>query len=227
MHPVEFTNERNTLLAAERGTDATGVAIQPNELRLCGRRTLLRPVGSGDTKFLYELNLDPRILHRWRYLNRLPDQETYARQLWDDVLSQFIVESLSSETPIGQVVAYRPRLFHGTAYVGVIIRPDLERQGWPLEAAALFVDYLFKAFPLRKLYSEITDYNYLGTFSTGWGRFFREEARLKEHSYYDGRHWDLVVLSLRRDDWASVSAKFFARIDRRAEQSSPRRTDGS
>jgi RimJ/RimL family protein N-acetyltransferase len=143
--------------------------------------------------------------------------------MWDDVLSQYLIEQLSTGEAIGHVVAHQPRLIHGTAHVAIIVRPDLYGKGWPLEGAGLFVDYLFRVFPLRKLYAETVEYNYDSSFAHGAGRFFSEEARLKAHHYYDGRYWDAVVLSLYRDDWNALASPFFDRLTRRSAAAAPDR----
>jgi hypothetical protein len=34
-----------------------------------------------------------------------------------------------------------------------------------------------------------------------------EEARLRDHMYYDGRYWDKLILALYRDTWEARSAR--------------------
>ncbi len=74
--------------------------------------------------------------------------------------------------------------------------------GWPLEAGVLFCNYLFKNFNFRKLYVEVPGFNF-GQLERGLGRFFEEEGRLSEHDYYDGRYWDLVIMTLDRGSGAN------------------------
>jgi RimJ/RimL family protein N-acetyltransferase len=186
--------------------------VTPN---FVGRRTRLRPVTGQDLPFLYTLETHGDILPRWRFAGSpIPPPEVFAAKLWEGVLAQFVIERLSPGNPIGHVCAYNPRLIHGTAHLAVVITPELQGRGWALEGAGLFVDFLFRNFPLRKLYAETVEYNYGASFSRGLGRFFSEEGRLREHSYYDGRYWDTLILTIDRDTWISTARPFFDRIAR-------------
>lgn len=195
--------------------DSDPSAPCPRPPRLIGRRTELQAVSRGDLPFLYELETNSAILHRWRHASTaIPSQEDFAASYRDGVLAQFIVRRVATGERLGHVRAFGARLSHGTASVAVVIRPELAGRGWALEGGGLFVDYLFKTFPLRKIYAETIEYNLTSSFSSGLDKFFQEEGRLKEHSYYDGRFWDLIILALYRDDWVNLSSPFFARIDR-------------
>jgi hypothetical protein len=84
-------------------------------------------------------------------------------------------------------------------------RFDVQRQS-PLVVmgAALFIDYIFRCWPFRKLYMEVAEYN-VGQFGRGIERIATEEGRLREHLWYDGRYWDEVIYALYRDSWQALN----------------------
>lgn len=67
------------------------------------------------------------------------------------------------------------------------------------EGAVLFIEYLFRIWPFRKLYAEIPEYNLdsLRSMLTVW----TQQGRLTEHDYLNGRYWDRYILSLTRSEW--------------------------
>jgi hypothetical protein len=70
---------------------------------------------------------------------------------------------------------------------------------------ALFLRYVFTCWNFRKLYMEVAEYNY-EQFSSGAGRFFEVEGRLREHFYYGGRYWDKLILTLSRETFRDRGA---------------------
>ena len=93
---------------------------------------------------------------------------------------------------------------HGHNYrleVTVAGAPD-PKTGMVMDGVVLVVNYAFLAFDLRKIYAELPETN-LSQFSSGTGRLFEEEARLKEHVYREGAYCDLVYLSISRSLWKS------------------------
>ena len=75
----------------------------------------------------------------------------------------------------------------------------------------LFIEYAFSCWPFHKLYLDVADYN-LEQFSSGVGRLFEAEGRLKDHHYLDGRHWDHHILAISRDRWKPYWGKYAASV---------------
>jgi RimJ/RimL family protein N-acetyltransferase len=99
--------------------------------------------------------------------------------------------------------------------MAMLLDPEFHRSAWPLEAGGLFIDYLFSAFTFHKVYAEVIDFNFAQFGSIARQGPFREEARLADHIYADGRYWDLRILAAYRTDWArrgqTPLGRFFAR----------------
>ena len=65
-----------------------------------------------------------------------------------------------------------------------------------LEAFALFVRYLFRLWPLRKLYLELPEFNLPQFASAVRVGLLKEEGRLRGDRYFDGAYWDQLVLAV-------------------------------
>ena len=167
---------------------------------LADKRVRLRPVLPEDAAFLYSLVMDQTTGVRWRTRGVVPSFEIFVRELWVDVLTQFVVEDIRSNAPVGHVVAYGADLANGWAYLGVAVPAGLMRTGVGIRAANLFVNYLFSTWNFRKLYAETPQYNY-STVSSAQGTGFVLEGHLRENSWYDGRFHDLFLVALYREAW--------------------------
>jgi RimJ/RimL family protein N-acetyltransferase len=167
---------------------------------LKGRHSELRPVTEADYGFLFQLSMDEEIAYRGRFRGETPSPEAFVRAIWNNVFAQFIVYSSRSAEPNGHVFAYNLNQRDRYAFLGIVVAPWAIGKGWALEAAGLFVNYLFVNWDLRKLYGESIDFNYK-SFRSGVGSLFEEEGILRKHYFYNGRYWDTHMLALNRSDW--------------------------
>jgi RimJ/RimL family protein N-acetyltransferase len=203
---IGFANDRTNVTPSP-----VPASHEPTPPRLTGRRVHLRPIVEADYGFLFALETDEEMGYRWRHRGETPSPEVFVRDLWMNALVQFVVCGNHDDEPIGHVFAYNANLRNGTAFCAMALAPGIKRKGWALEAGALFIDYVFKLWDLRKLYGETLSFNY-EQFAGGAGRVFKEEGRLGDHEYFDGQYWDLIMLALYRDEW------FEHRRRRRAER---------
>ncbi|MCK9893747.1 phosphopantetheine-binding protein [Frankia sp. AgB32] len=185
-------------LDPQRETDkldvATGSAEPPT---WNGKLFRLTPVLPTSTAFLYELAIAPDVGFRWRYRGSVPNVHQFEQELWASTLSQFVVESVESGEPVGNVICYNPDFTLGHAYVGAAMINRYRGSGIALEPVQLFIRYLFDVWPFRKLYFEIPEFNFK-QFASAQSEHFQIEARLKDHDYYGGRYWDRLILAVRR-----------------------------
>lgn len=163
---------------------------------------VLRPVGSQDYEAIYLASVDPAAGFRWRFKGETPSPDDILGTLWNGVHAQFIVCRRGSDTPVGLVVAYQAALSNGTVYVAF---QSLDRSapgagGATFEGMVAFIDFLFRSWPLRKLYAEVPGYNAVGVWGGDQG-LFREEGRLRECEYQAGAWWDTVIGTLDRGTW--------------------------
>lgn len=186
--------------------DEPGPAPVEPPLRF-GKRVVLRAADRTDFDFLYGLASSPVMGFRWRYRGATPSPDLFAAQLWDGVLAQFTVLDRKSAERVGVVSLYNASFQNGYAYLALAGSPAYRSTGYMLEAALLFLDYAFRVWDFRKLYMETAAFN-LPQFASGMGRLWREEGRLSDHEFYDGRYWDLVFLSIERSSFRSFASRY-------------------
>jgi hypothetical protein len=176
----------------------------PGEAILTGKRIRLRPVEQLDYPHLRRAELSEQLAFRWRHRGVHLPPESFAQSLWSGAFLNFIVESLVDSQPIAVISAYSLATDSSFCYVGAARFAASSAVASPtVGGIGLAFQYLFKGWPLRKIYLETPDYN-LHQFDGAMGWLLREEGRLVEHEYHDGRYWDHVTLALWRSDWEST-----------------------
>jgi RimJ/RimL family protein N-acetyltransferase len=187
-----------------------GPSIAPS-VPLSGRRVRLRAVLASDYEFLFQLAVDERTAPHWRYRGAPPRPEAFIGELWNGVLTQFIVERKDRNERLGLVTAYDAVARDGHCHIAALFRPDTRI--WPLEGVFLFVNYLFAEFGFRKLYGEVIDYN-LDTFASSVGRWLEHEGVLRGHELHAGQYWDVHIVALWRERFEQDRERLLARITR-------------
>jgi hypothetical protein len=122
------------------------------------------------------------------------------------VLAQFLVVAAQRERPIGLVAAYRANFQDQHAYLSVARFGSSTRSPAMMLGLALFLRYVFDCWSFRKLYVETQEFNY-EQFASGVGTYFELEGRLREHSFYRGRHWDQLTLAIYRERWNEIASR--------------------
>jgi RimJ/RimL family protein N-acetyltransferase len=170
----------------------------PEPLR--SHRVRLRTIPDADSTFLYELMSSPQAGGWVRFAGATPSLEQIAATLWDNVLAQFVVESVSARQPLGLVAITSPNFRDGWAYLSAVGTPAAQGSGLVAEGVLLAFDHAFRSWPFRKIYMEVSETSY-PAFRSGLGRFFVEEGLLREHAFWEGRYTDLHILSVPRSTW--------------------------
>ena len=168
-------------------------------------RVHLAPVTPADHRFLYELATSTELSYRWRYRNQIPRYEAFVQQLDHDVLTQFVVRHLPDDRPLGHVVAYGPDLPNGYASIAGIFATEVRGLHMGAEALSVFIDHLFATWNLAKLYAEVPEFVH-ETIRDRLVEPFELEARFRNHLYFGGRHWDLLVFAVTRGQWPGAGA---------------------
>jgi RimJ/RimL family protein N-acetyltransferase len=178
------------------GEEAYETLLAP---RLYGRDVYLRAVQPRDYEFIQRIELGGHLATRWRFRGATPDPQEWTRQFWKEVLAQYLVVGRKRDQPIGLVYAYRPNFADGHTHLAAV---RFEQHATPLMlyGLALFIDHVFTCWNFRKLYYEVTEYNYT-QFASGVGRFFEIEGRRREYRYFGGRYWDELILATTRESW--------------------------
>jgi RimJ/RimL family protein N-acetyltransferase len=174
----------------------------PKPVTLHGRHTVLRPITEYDYEFLFDLATSEEVGYRWRFRGETPSPQVFVQRLWHNVLAQFVVCRGSDAEPVGHILAYNADLPNGHAYLAMAVRPETLGRGWTLEAVGLFIEYVFRLWDFQKLYAYSAGFS-LASFNRAAG-LIREEGRLIEHEYFDGKYWDMHIFAIHREDWESL-----------------------
>ena len=78
-----------------------------------------------------------------------------------------------------------------------------------MRGLAMFIGYVFETWPFHKLFMEVPAYN-MRQFESGLGRYFTVEGQLRDRLWLQGRHWDLFVLALAREQWDEHGPRILA-----------------
>ncbi len=167
-----------------------------------GPRVILRPVGVEDAALFAKWRSDLDQLPRWAGSRRVLSPAELAADFDRMLAGNMTLIAVSKRTleSFGFVQAYNFAPDLGWAYLLVYYDPGARTPATSLEATYLFGEYLFSAFPLRKLDAEIFEYNddVLAQLArVGW----KEEGRFREHIWYRDRYWALVRVALFREQW--------------------------
>jgi hypothetical protein len=183
---------------------------------LVSRRVRLRRIAERDASFLYDLMTSPRAGGRVRYAGATPSPEAVAAGLWESVLAQFIVESTADHQPLGLAALTSPNFRDGFAYVSALGAMERRSLGRVAEGVLLTVNYGFRLWPFRKLYMEASEES-LRAFSSGLGRLFEEEGRLRGHVFWNGRYQDVAILAVYRQVWEQTAPAVLERLGAAAD----------
>ena len=175
------------------------------------RHVRIRPITERDSAFIYQLMISDRSGGRVRFGGATPSPQQVSASLWDSVLAQFLVEGVHSCRPLGLTAITTPNFRDGFAYFSALGSDDAQGHGMMSEGVFLTLGYAFTTWPFRKIYMEATEESYKAFYS-GLDRFFAEEGRLKQHTFWNGRYMDLAVLAIYRDKWDLFSPEFRERL---------------
>jgi hypothetical protein len=167
---------------------------------LQGRHVYLRAIIPDDYRFLQMFETSGDFAVRWRFRGGTPSPENWARALWADVLVQYLIVGRKSNTPVGLVAAYQPNFQDGHAKIAAARFDPAGPSPAMILGLAIFLRYVFSCWDLRKLYMELPEYNY-AQFSSGAGRIFELEGRLRDHYWFGGETWDQLLLAIHRETW--------------------------
>jgi hypothetical protein len=193
--------------------------VQSNDFRpqpafpsLEGRHVFLRPVSTGDYAGLQQAEIQGELGMRWRYRGSTPSPEQWAQGLWRTVLAQHLIVRRADDRPIGLVLVYQPDFQDGHAQLAAVRFDLADRSPRMMLGMALFLRHVFACWSFRKLYLEVTEFNY-EQFASGAGRLFDVEGRYRDHVYFNGAYWDQLVLAVGRERWQSHGEALLAAED--------------
>lgn len=166
-----------------------------------GRVAAIRVLTLADYADLHRILTQYGTLVGWRFRGRPPAPEVFPAVIAEGVdVQAVIVRKDRVSEPVGLVSSYGHNHRDGYTHLAVAVDERVMKTGWPLEGVALFIDYLFRVFPLRKLYVETTGWS-VGAYERKLEQIFIEEGCLRDHEWHDGRWWNRRILALTGRRW--------------------------
>lgn len=133
----------------------------------------------------------------WNYLHKRIDCDFH---------DFMIISDNNYSVPIGFIYTYNYDEQNDHIYFSIYL-DEKSREGINIAITGfIFFDYLFKYYPLRKIYCSIFDYNTISkTVLKNAG--FKLEGILKDYRYYNRKFHDMCIYSLFRKDFYALKEK--------------------
>ena len=177
-----------------------------------GNKVILRPVLESDIPQFQVWMNDPEVT---QYLLTYMPMSLKEEHDWFERISQptnngltlAIVDAKTNKL-IGSIAINKISMRDGTATTGTSIGDkSYWDKGYGTEAKMLLLEFAFHEMNLRKICSEVTQYNKRSLmYALKCG--YKEEARLLKQYYRKGKYWDKVILAVYRNQWERVWKKF-------------------
>lgn len=170
---------------------------------LRGEKVTLRAVQREDLKTLYQLEQDLDLVlladGNWQPIPLATVEKDFDKNVEDEDRSWFVIEA--DGKVIGSIgLHHRDRRLQLSAFgIAIYVREYLGK-GYGRDAINVLLEWAFDLQNFRRIWLEtwatneraIRCYQALG---------FVEEGRLREHGYYKGKYFDVVLMGLMRSEW--------------------------
>lgn len=172
-------------------------------MSLSGSLVNLRAVRRDDYELLCDWREDPESLYLWSSYRHIGTREENEQELERDLRTNwhlcFIIETAVEHKSIGFIYSYDAQLIDGRCIVTTFIDRKHRSNGYGVEAHALFLRYAFAYFDLRKIYSDVYDFNEksLSVFAKS---VYRLEGTFPEHRYFNGSWHTMKRFAFYRED---------------------------
>ena len=188
--------------------------METNEKRIVfmsGRLVNLRPLRkSTDLESALRWINDPEI--RYFLKATFPVTEAGEAAFFDGIEKKDDTASFAIETKdgtfIGVIGLHKIDFKNGTAMTGALIgEKEYWGKGYGTDAKMLVLEYAFNELGLRKVCSHAYEFNERSiAYSMHCG--YKTEGRLRKQVFKRGRHWDVVVLGVLRDEWIPIWRRY-------------------
>jgi RimJ/RimL family protein N-acetyltransferase len=105
--------------------------------------------------------------------------------------------------PVGRCLVYRIDRYARNCMIGVTLAAEHRGRGLGVDVVRTLLDYAFRVLDMHKVTLESLASND-AALATWRSCGFVEEARLRDHAWYDGRYEDMVHMGLLRSEWSET-----------------------
>ncbi|WP_123040581.1 GNAT family N-acetyltransferase [Cohnella candidum] len=175
--------------------------------RLYGSKIMLREYRIDDLepmrRWVNDADIVCHLSDIFLYPHPLQASEQFLEEMLEGTSDSrgFVIADPETEAYIGQVNLDRIDWKNRVGSIGIVIgSPENLGKGYGTEALQMLVRFAFLELNLNRLELEVYDFNERACRSyRSCG--FREEGRLREKQFKNGRYVDVIVMGLLRSEW--------------------------
>ncbi len=183
-------------------------APAPGESIWQGHQIRLRPVEPDDWPLFHAWNQDDQVS---RLADTVPFPESAeavrqriatasAQESSNDRFRWLMVDE--NDRAVGTINTHSCDRRIGSFSFGLALAPQQQGQGYASEAIRLVLRYFFAELGYQKVHVHVYEYNQASrTLHEHFG--FVEEGRLRRMNFTAGRHWDVLVYGMTREEFAA------------------------
>lgn len=189
-----------------------------------GRLVKLRPVSRSDYPVVFGWRSETDTVHMLNFRRRTAPFEEFIAEIEQllQTSEMLLVVDNSTGHAIGYALVYSIDTWDAWAWVGMYLDKEHRFKGHGGEAALLSVEWVFRWFPVRKIFTEVYDFgeHQLRLVKT---MGFDEEGYHPDHFWFGDRFWGVYRMALTRDRWMDRRETFASILD--VQQEFERLTD--
>jgi len=174
----------------------------PGALFLEGQNVNLRTIEEEDKEFLRDGVNNPKVGKKigaeFKPLNLNQQEEFFQNEI---VSGDSIHLAISQDQEIKGIISLIPRNDE-TVKIGLWIEEESHGEGLGTEASELMINYAFNQLNYHRILARALEPNKAS--NKLWQKLgFTEEGTYREHVYRDGKHHDLKLYGLLKNEWES------------------------
>ena len=116
-----------------------------------------------------------------------------------------IIDTITN-LPIGFVYTYNFNRQNGYMFFAIYLEENARHSMNVAVTSMIFFNYIFKHYPIRKIYCSLFDYNFISKKVLKIAGF-QLEGCLKQYRYFNREYHDMNIYALFRDDFYSLMQK--------------------
>ncbi len=154
-----------------------------------------------DIQELFDIMMDPdyqMLFHRKFTINTLPEFDAWLQGNFKGNFHEFnVVSDQNGIGMLGFVYSYDYSPVDCNCKFVLTLKKEFLETGLGVWVGIRFLDMLFKDYPMKKVFSLVYDYNQ-ESLNSQLQAGFKKEGCFFECRYYDGKFYDLHILSMDR-----------------------------
>jgi len=182
-------------------------------MNIFGKKVILRAIEEMDLQFLKDIHNDPEIekwIGGWSFPLSMKNQEIWFEKLiMDKSTIRLIIEDQVHHEHIGLTGLWNIDWKNSIAYTGIMLvnNNKFRRKGYGTDALMALMRYSFEELNLRKLESDIIEYNKsslsLYIEKCGW----KKEGVQRKHVFRANTTYDRVLIGILKEEYLNLAKK--------------------